>query len=107
MGDIHEKANMLDGKGCITPICTLEKLHKDRGVALENPSLYRIIVDSLRYVLLTRPDIAFIVNKLSQFLAAPKVLHWQACKRVLRYLQCTANFGLYSSLRLNDFNCLF
>lgn len=71
-----------------------EKLVKDKGTAFENPSLYRSLVGSLQYVTLTRPEIAFTVNKLSQFLAALSVLHWQACKRVLRYLQCTADYGL-------------
>ncbi|KAH9724410.1 hypothetical protein KPL70_007473 [Citrus sinensis] len=42
----------------------------------------------------SRPGIAFSVNKLSQFLNAPSVFHWQACKRVLRYRQLTANYGL-------------
>ncbi|KAH9682619.1 retrovirus-related pol polyprotein from transposon RE1 [Citrus sinensis] len=94
IGDILKRANMLDSKGCVTPMSTSEKLHKDTGAAFENPSLYRSIVGSLQYVLLTRPDLAFTVNKLSQFLSAPTILHWQACKRVLRYLQSTADYGL-------------
>lgn len=36
--------------------------------------------------LITRPDIAFSVNKLSQFLQNPSQNHWQACKRVLRHI---------------------
>ncbi|KAH9659677.1 hypothetical protein KPL70_023950 [Citrus sinensis] len=94
VGDILKKAHMLDSKGCNTPMSVADKLYKDKGKLFENPSLYRSIIGSLQYVTLTRPDIAFTVNKLSQFLAAPTVLHWQACKRVLRYLQCTATYGI-------------
>lgn len=85
---------MLDSKGYSTPMSIGDKLYKNKGAAFDNPSLYRSIVGSLQYVLLTKPDIAYTVNKLSQFLQAPTVLHWQACKRVLRYLQSTANFGI-------------
>ena len=92
--DILSKANMLGSKSCTTPISVSEKLKKDLGSPFENPSLYRSIIDSLQYVTLTRPEITFIVSKLSQFLATPTVLHWQACKRLLRYLQGTAHFGL-------------
>ena len=76
-----------------------EKLVKDKGAAFENPSLYVSLVCSLQYVTLTRPEIAFKVNKLSQFLSNPLVFHWQTCKRVLRYLQHTTYYGLqfYSS----------
>ncbi|KAH9646728.1 retrovirus-related pol polyprotein from transposon RE1 [Citrus sinensis] len=94
IGDLLRKAQMLDSKGCQTPMSSTEKLTKDKGTPFENPSLYRSIVGSLQYVILTRPEIAFSVNKLSQFLTAPSVFHWQACKRVLRYLQLTANYGL-------------
>ena len=39
------------------------------------------------------------MNKLNQFLYNPLVFHWQTCKRVLRYLQHTIDYGLqfYSS----------
>ena len=94
IGDILQKAHMLGSKGYNTPMSTIEKLRKENGVLFENPSLYRSIIGSLQYVTLTRPDIAFSVNKLSQFLVVPIVLHWQACKRVLRYLQSTTNYGL-------------
>ncbi|KAH9764049.1 retrovirus-related pol polyprotein from transposon RE1 [Citrus sinensis] len=94
VGDILKNAHMLDSKGCNTPMSVADKLYKDKGKLFENPSLYRSVIGSLQYVTLTRPDIAFTVNKLSQFLAAPTVLYWQACKRVLRYLQCTATYGI-------------
>lgn len=86
IGDILRKANMLDSKGYNTPMNIYDKLHKDKRVVFDKPSLYRSIIRSLQYVLIIKPDIAFNVNKLSQFLAALTVHHWQACKRALRYL---------------------
>ena len=43
---------------------------------------------------MTRPDISFSVNKLSQFLQRPIVNHWNSCKRVLWYLKGTSTYGL-------------
>lgn len=85
---------MLDNKGYSTPMSTTEKLKKDEGTVFENSSLHKSIVGSPQYMLLTRPDIAYIVNKLSQFLAALTIFHQQACKRVSRYLQGITNFGI-------------
>ncbi|KAF2323364.1 hypothetical protein GH714_034845 [Hevea brasiliensis] len=47
-----------------------------------------------QYVPLTRPDISFAVNKLCQFMHSPTVAHWQAVKRLLRYLQHAKPYGL-------------
>ncbi|KAH9726123.1 Disease resistance-like protein DSC1 [Citrus sinensis] len=94
IGDLLKKAQMIGSKGCQTPMSLSDKLVKDRRATFENPSLYRSLIGSLQYITLTRPEIAFTVNKLSQFLAAPTVIHWQACRRLLRYLQSTTDFGL-------------
>ena len=42
----------------------------------------------------TRPDIAFAVSTLSQFLENPGEAHWEAAKRVFRYLQGTKDLRL-------------
>lgn len=42
----------------------------------------------------TRPDVAFAVNRLSQFLKAPTDEHWLAAVRVLQYLDCTKQKAL-------------
>lgn len=54
-----------------------------------------MVVGSLQYLAFTRPDIAFAVNKLSQFMHRPTDIHWQAAKRVLRYLAGTSSHGIY------------
>ncbi|GBE86172.1 hypothetical protein SCP_0900490 [Sparassis crispa] len=51
---------------------------------------YREAIGSLMYAALgTRPDIAFAVTALSQFMQNPGRAHWEAAKRVLRYLKST------------------
>lgn len=86
-----KKATMQDCKPCATPMNFVVSL-TDEGESFSNPSLYRTIIRSLQYLTYTRPDIAFVVNKLSQFLSAPKQQHQLACKRLFQYLKGT--FGL-------------
>ena len=43
----------------------------------------------------TRPDIAFVVCKLSRFIGNPSTMHWKAIVRVLGYLKRTENLGIF------------
>lgn len=97
--DLLTRASMQDCKGTDTPCSTGLKLEKQvrgsLGQEFENPTLYRSIVGGLQYLVLTRPDIAYSVHKLSQYLSSPIIQHWLACKKVLRYLQATVTHGIY------------
>jgi hypothetical protein len=44
-------------------------------------------VGSLVYLTITRPDIAHVVQILSQFVSAPTSVHYSHLLRLLRYLQ--------------------
>ena len=59
-------------------------------------------------VQITRPDITFAVNKLSQYMHRPTSLHWSFVKRLLRYLVGTVDDGLQlykdSNLNLHAFS---
>ncbi|GBO17670.1 Retrovirus-related Pol polyprotein from transposon TNT 1-94 [Araneus ventricosus] len=60
---------------------------------------YRELIGSLNYLAVcTRPDIAYSISKLSQYLTCYDKSHWLAAKRVLRYLKKTINFGLVFEL---------
>jgi histone deacetylase 1/2 len=61
----------------------------------EDATMYRSIVGGLQYILHTRPDLSFAVNKVCQFLHAPRSPHWSAVKRILRYIQHTVSHGLH------------
>ncbi|KAJ0683370.1 putative RNA-directed DNA polymerase [Helianthus annuus] len=59
-----------------------------------NTIRYRQTVGALQYATLSRPDIAFAVNKVCQFMHAPTENHWAGVKRILCYLKGTVNLGL-------------
>ncbi|KAH9698429.1 hypothetical protein KPL71_024008 [Citrus sinensis] len=65
IGDLLKKAQMVNCKGCPTPMSSTEKLVKDKGAMFENPSLYRSLVGLLQHVTLTRPEIA--IHNLTAF----------------------------------------
>ena len=48
----------------------------------------------MNYLTTNRPNIAYTVNILSQFMAKPSESHWNAAEKVLRYLKGTMIFGL-------------
>lgn len=55
---------------------------EDRSTSID-PTPYRRLVGGLQYLAFTRPDVSFVVNKLSQFMHSPTETRWQALKRVL------------------------
>ncbi|KAL5755730.1 hypothetical protein ACOSQ2_020476 [Xanthoceras sorbifolium] len=105
--DLLAKTNMLNAKPCSTPICSSVKLSAAIGSSLAQPTVYRSVIGALQYLTYTRPDINFAVSRLSQFLSSPNDIHWQACKRILRYLKGTSGLGLVlrpaTSLHLKAF----
>ena len=89
---------MVDTKPASTPLSVTDKLLKDSGDLLPSPTEYRALVGSLQYLSLTRPDIAFSTNKLAQFMQNPRMAHWTALKRVLRYLADSCDKGVFISM---------
>ena len=80
------------------------KLSKNDGLLLSDPTDYQKIVRALQYLTFTRPDLAFSVNSVSQFMHSPTSSHFSIVKRILRYLKGTLSQGLLyqaSSLHLS------
>ena len=69
--DLLAKVDMLECKGIDTPMSSskdyrLQKnIEGEMGYYIEDPSHYRSIVGGLQYLILTRPEIAYSVHKLS------------------------------------------
>ncbi|KAL5576961.1 hypothetical protein UlMin_018660 [Ulmus minor] len=84
--------------GCMptsTPMEANLRLSQDEREPLDDPSLYRRMIGKLLYLSITRPDIAYSVNRLSQFLSNPRMPHMKATQRVLQYIKCTLGQGLF------------
>ncbi|KAG6436855.1 hypothetical protein SASPL_101759 [Salvia splendens] len=95
--DLVSDAGLLSCKPASTPMDSIKQLQVDAGPPLEDPTIYRRLVGRLVYLCITRLDITFAVNKLSQFLSKPCSDHLVAAERVLKYLKGTVGHGLFYS----------
>ncbi|XP_047320774.1 secreted RxLR effector protein 161-like [Impatiens glandulifera] len=71
------------------------KLNCKSSSTLTEPEKFRRLVGRLIYLNFTRPDIAFSVQQLSQFMHEPLQIHWEAALQVVRYLKGTPSLGLF------------
>jgi hypothetical protein len=85
---------MTDAKPVTTPMQSRLQLSKLDGDPMTDPSLYHSIVGALQYATITRPEIFFVVHKVSLFMHSQTEKHWSAVKRILRYLKDTISHGL-------------
>ncbi|XP_019101850.1 PREDICTED: uncharacterized protein LOC109133303 [Camelina sativa] len=93
--DLLTRTCMLDAKPVATPMASSPNLTIDSGTPLADATEYRTVIGSLQYLSFTRPDIVFVVNRLSQFMHKPTDKHWQVAKHVLRYLAGTKSHGIF------------
>ena len=80
----------------LTPWQSGVKLLKDYGTPLSPADIphFRSLVGCLQYLTFTRPDIAYSVNTVCQFLHNPTEEHLLAAKRILRYVKGTIDHGI-------------
>lgn len=90
---ILEAAGMVGCNPSQTPMEPRLKLSKLSTSPCVDATDYRKIVGSLRYLVNSRPDLAFSVGYVSRFMEKPTTEHLAAVKRVLRYVAGTINRG--------------
>lgn len=74
-------------KPAVTPSDPSIKLTRDGSTPYPDDSAYRRLVGRLLYLTTTRPDIAYVVQQLSQFVSKPLISHFAAAICVLKYLK--------------------
>ncbi|XP_047331584.1 uncharacterized mitochondrial protein AtMg00810-like [Impatiens glandulifera] len=70
------------------------QLKKDVEGSIVDLKEYRRIIECLRHLTHTRPDISYIVGIVSRYMEKPTTLHQQTIKHILRYMKGTTSYGI-------------
>ncbi|XP_057954001.1 uncharacterized mitochondrial protein AtMg00810-like, partial [Malania oleifera] len=81
-----------------TPVETRLELRKNEQGDVD-PTYFKSLVGSLRYLTCTRPDILYGVGLVSRYMETPDQSHLNAVKRILRYVKGTITDGMFYSSR--------
>ena len=95
--DLLACSGITDSNTTSTPLDPNIHLTPFDGVSLEDVSIYRQLVGSIIYLTETRPGIAYVIHIVSQFMAAPRTIHFISVLRILRYVKETLGHGLQFS----------
>lgn len=90
---VLESAGMARCNPCLTPMENRLKMTKKDNSAAVDATEYRSVVGSLRYLVNTRPDIAYAVGIVSRYMEALTSQHMVAVKHILRYVSGTVGYG--------------
>jgi hypothetical protein len=90
---IVEKAGLTGCNPCAKSMEPRIKLSKTSSAPAVDGTLYISLVGSLRYLVNTRPDLAFLVGLVSRFMEKPTEDHMAAVKRILRHVVGTIHLG--------------
>lgn len=77
-----------------TPLPLNTKLSATEGTLFSDPELYCSLVGKLNFLTNTRPDLAYVVQSLSQFMQSPRQSHVEALMHTLRYVAHTIEQGI-------------
>jgi hypothetical protein len=95
--DILTDTGMLASKPVDTPMELNHQLGEYPDQVPTNKERYQRLVGKLIYLGHTRPDIAYVVSVVSQFMHAPSEAHMDAVNRIPRYLKSAPGRGLMFS----------
>jgi hypothetical protein len=91
---ILEQAGMKGCNSCHVPMENRLKLSKKDVSPPVDKTKFRSVVGSLRYLVNTRPDIAYAVGIVSRYMEDPRASHWATVKQILRYEQLTIGVSI-------------
>ncbi|KAL8154924.1 hypothetical protein AgCh_000328 [Apium graveolens] len=91
---VLEKAGLVDCNAVKFPMEYKLQLSADQTGEPINPTYFKSIVGGLRYLVQTRPNIAYAVGIVSRYMERPTEIHLNDIKRIYRYIKGTLQYGL-------------
>jgi hypothetical protein len=99
---ILESIRMMNCNSCETSMEARLKLYKSKnGDEVMDPTTYRSVIGNLRYIVITRANLAYEVGTISRFMEAPSKEQWAIVKHILSYLKGLLSVGAYMRGTLN------
>lgn len=89
-----QKTGFIHSKPLSTLAISGQKLSMHDGDPLSDATEYRQVVGALQYITISRPDLTYAMNQVCQYMHQPTTAHWNAVKRILRFLKGSVNHGL-------------
>jgi hypothetical protein len=80
-----------------TPMGTATVFDPDENGEAIDQRVYRSLIVSLLYIMVTQSDIPFVMCLCAHFEASPHPSHRQAVQQIFRYLKYTLEFGIWFS----------
>jgi hypothetical protein len=93
--DIISEVGLLGAKPAQIPMDQNHRLSLVDGPLLSEPEKYRRLVGRLIYLYVTRPELSYCVHMLAQFMQQPRLPHWDATLRVVKYLKGNPGQGIF------------
>ncbi|CAL5436624.1 unnamed protein product [Camellia sinensis] len=97
MKDVFEMTDL----GRMTFFLGMQKFCKEDGAEKVDERLYRSLIGCLMYLTTTRPDIMHAMSLLSRYMHRASEIHFQARKRILRYVKGIIDYGIRFSQAKN------
>ena len=92
--DLLRETCTMASKPVATPIEQNHRLREALGEKKVDQKMYQRLVVRLFYLAHTRPDIAYLVSVISQFMHDSREIHLQAAYRVIHYLKTHLGKGI-------------
>ena len=93
--EILKKFGLEDSKSLGTPMSSVCRLDKDVKEKKVDQKLYKDMIESLLYLIASRPDIMYSTCMCARFQSDPRKSHLIIVKKIIRYLKDTHNISLW------------